>query len=135
MSKELNRNYKVQREFPYSRGGSGMHEQIGLYLEKLERKNHLCELIKNKNLSIAIEINQQEYYLFFQNGKLRKSVDTLKDYISTRIGGDEKAITSLLNGELKLRVGEAMNLLHVSASFRNKLLLESLFYLGGQKNS
>lgn len=111
-----------------------MRELVEFFVKNLEQKKHIFELVKNVRLVLTIGSDQDSCSIFIHNGTVTMSPANLGlSPLKVKIQGNTDAISSLLNGSLKLRVGAARKELYVDGSFRHKLLLESLFYLAGKR--
>jgi hypothetical protein len=110
-----------------------VRETVELFLKKLEQKKHINELINHVKLVLTIGSDRDSCSILIHNGTVSMSPSNLSlSPLRVKIQGNTEAISSLLDGSLKLRVGAARKELYVDGSFRHKLLLESLFYLGGK---
>jgi hypothetical protein len=110
-----------------------VRELVQLFVKNLERKKHIFELINHVKLVLTIESDWESYSIFITNGVVSMSPTTIeKNSAKVKIQGNTEAISSLLNGSLKLREGANRDELHIVGSFRQILLLESVFYLAGK---
>jgi len=111
-----------------------MKELIEYFVQNLERKKHIFELINHIKLVLTIENDQENCAIVFNDGSvfMEPSHLRIEDTTKVIIHGNTDAISSLLDGRLKLREGVLKDQLQVAGSFRNKLLLESVFYLAGK---
>ncbi|MGM0902709.1 MAG: hypothetical protein ACQEXB_16610 [Bacillota bacterium] len=110
-----------------------MKELVEFFVKNLERKEHIFELFNKVKLVLTIGNNQENCSVFINDGMVSMSpTDMGTSSIRVEIKGNTEAISSLLNGSLKLREGTIRNQLQVVGSFRHTLLLESVFYLAGK---
>lgn len=111
-----------------------MKELIKYFVHSLERKKHIFELINHIKLVLTIGNDRDNCSIVFDKGSvfIDSSNVELDDTLKVKIHGNTDAISSLLDGSLKLREGVLRDQLDVVGSFRNKLLLESVFYLAGK---
>lgn len=110
-----------------------MKELVESFVKNLEQKEHIIELLKTVKLDLTIGNNRESCSVFINDGMVSMSpTDGGISSIRVEIQGNTEAISSLLDGSLKLREGKIRNQLQIVGSFRQTLLLESMFYLAGQ---
>jgi len=108
-------------------------ELIEYFVKNLEHKKHIYELLDRVKLVLTIGNERESCSIYIDNGMVSMSPIVMeKNPMKVIIQGNCEAISLLLNGRLKLREGTIRDELQVMGSFRNKLLLESVFYLGGK---
>jgi len=110
-----------------------VRELVDYFVENLEQKKHINELINHVKLVLTIGNDQEIYSVFINAGAVSLSpINMGASSLKVKIQGNTEAIASLLKGRLKLREGAARDELQIVGSFRHKLLLESVFYLAGK---
>lgn len=107
-----------------------MVELIKLWIAEVNRKKALRSLLKELRFSFAIKIDQAIVPLTIKNGHIKLNEDMDQNIASPKkLEGEEETFLSILLGEQKLR--DAVNNKEVTSTFsyRELLLLESLFFL------
>jgi hypothetical protein len=108
-------------------------ELVEYFVKNLEHKKHIFELLNTVKLVLTIGNEWESCSIYINNGMVSMSPIMMeKKPMKVKIQGNSDAISLLLHGSLKLREGAIRDELQIVGSFRNKLLLESLFYLVGK---
>lgn len=107
---------------------------ITCFLQKLKELSHLTPLLPQRNLILKLSSEKTSFLLSVsEKGLHLKKVEYEEDLYDISIKGSETSICRLIMGHAKLtrliKTGE----ITAEGSYRNILLLESIFYLG--KNS
>lgn len=107
-----------------------MLKLIQLWIEQVNQKQSLRTMLKDLSFSFQLWIENKKMTVMIQNGLIKIEEFVQSQTQNKRLEGDEELFLSILLGERKLR--EAVNSKEISSnlSFRELLLLESLFYLG-----
>ena len=103
-----------------------MEKTIKSFLQTINERSHVLQLIKNTELLVTFVSMEKSIPIAIKNGKIFLSKDTDSTLINYEISGD---IEQLLEGEETLRYLVRKGRLKISAPFRTILLLESMFYL------
>lgn len=111
-----------------------MDRRIVHFVENIGNKQHIVRLMHHQKLEVAIETEIENYGLVIDNGCIRLTSGIPGGSPSVRIQGSSEFIHSLLEGSVKLREGAINKMFQVSGSFRNQLMLESLFFLTGKSS-
>lgn len=109
-----------------------MNDMVQAFIDSIKEREHVLRLIENIDLLIDFTANQKETTLLIKNGDF--SIIEKSDYHDCEISGEEDKIKDFIEGRQKLRNLIKNGELHVNASFRTILLLESLFFLGKSEN-
>lgn len=106
-----------------------MQDYIEKFSKSLRSKKHLLQLVQTKDLGIIFDTGEDRAFLHFKDGEIvdKESNNSRKELVQLRCS--REALNDLLDGTCKLRDLSKMNEIKVKASFRNVLLVESLFYL------
>ncbi|SFB12393.1 MULTISPECIES: hypothetical protein [unclassified Bacillus (in: firmicutes)] len=104
-----------------------MQEFVEQFSKSLRSKKHLLQLVQTKDLGILFDTGEDRSFLHFKDGEIvdRESDASKKELVQLQCS--REVLNDLLGGRIKLR--ELSNEIKVKASFRNVLLVESLFYL------
>ncbi|RBP91320.1 hypothetical protein DFO70_108102 [Cytobacillus firmus] len=105
-----------------------MKDLPDVFIRELKAKGHLGYFLRKSNFSLLIKAGNISIPLKILNGEIRKAGHT--SHFDVEIYGSEKAVLSLILGELKLRDALSQNIIKMETTFREKLLLETFFCLG-----
>lgn len=106
-----------------------MKELIQLWMKEVNRKQALRILLKETPLSLCLRTNEDDVYIFIHNGKLQLGEKVDEKSVMGVLDGKEESFLSIILGERKLREEIKSKKILTSLSYRNLLLIESLFYL------
>jgi len=106
-----------------------MLELIKLWIKEVNRKKSLRALLKELYFSFAIKIDQAIIYLTIKNGHVHLNESSEHENPLKRIEGEEEIFLSIILGEQKLREAVKSKKISTTVSYRELLLLESLFFL------
>jgi len=107
-----------------------LDELVEGFVNRLQTKSHVFELFHHSTFSLAIGNELDKYHLSLQDGEVIMNEPVQADI---EVNGRTPIIASLLEGKLKLRDGISYHGIQVTGSFRDQLLVESLFFLTGKK--
>jgi hypothetical protein len=108
----------------------GMKDTLHNFLKTLNEREHVLRLIDHTEmLSVKFCIGEDTALMAFHRGTGLVVDEDFCKMVDCQISGDEKAIRELLEGRDSLRRLYRNGQIKVTASFRNVLLLESIFYL------
>lgn len=102
---------------------------INLWIIEVNRKKNLQLLLKGSCLSFLIKIEKKDILLKIENGCIRLEEKNNHLFAGKMIEGREELFLSILIGKKKLREAVKKRELVTTCSYRELLLLESLFYL------
>ncbi|KON86444.1 hypothetical protein AF332_06145 [Sporosarcina globispora] len=105
-----------------------MKDLPDVFIRELKAKGHLGYLLRKSNFSLLIKAENISISMRVSNGEIRKVKQT--SHFDVEIFGSEKAVLSLISGDVKLREALSRNEITMETTFRKKLLLESFFCLG-----
>ncbi|SEM62656.1 SCP-2 sterol transfer family protein [Mesobacillus persicus] len=111
-----------------------MDKKIVHSVENMGNKQHVIKLLNHQKLEVAIETEKENFGLVIDDGIISLTSGVPGGSPSVRIQGKTDVIHSLLEGNIKLREGARYEKFHISGSFRNQLMLESLFFLTGKSS-
>lgn len=106
-----------------------MIELVQSFILVLREREHVLQLIRNTVLTVDLISEGKNASIALIRGEVHFSNHPVKNSDQCEIKGEVGIIKDLLEGKEKLRFMIKRGELHVSASFRTVLLLESLFYL------
>ncbi|RSD28331.1 hypothetical protein [Mesobacillus subterraneus] len=106
-----------------------MHELIKDFISGIQNKQHLMLLINKLDLCLNIEAGNETFHLYFKHGVAEASSFCTQAEDQVILVGNEKMLSELFNGKIKLREGERLNYFTIKGSFRSILVLESIFHL------
>lgn len=106
-----------------------MVKLIKLWMMEVNRKKDLQLLLKGLCFSFYIKIEKKDILLKIENGCIILGEQENNERVAKRIEGKEALFLSIILGEQKLREAVRKKELSTTCSYRELLLLESLFYL------
>lgn len=106
-----------------------MRERIARFVNEIQNKKHVQQLVNKLDLIIKIEAESGTFYLSFKDGKVACHETCIHTGYTATISGKDALLDQLFDGDLKLRHGVKMNYFTTDCPFRAQLVLESLFYL------
>lgn len=107
-----------------------MQDWTKSFIVALSGKPHINELLKNIDLCLEVEVDNDAFYIHFQYDGIEFSETSPFQAISyARLSGTRECLLLLFNGDVKLRECTRSGNLKVSGTFRIMLLLESIFCL------
>ncbi|WP_338471906.1 hypothetical protein R4Z10_03830 [Niallia sp. XMNu-256] len=107
-----------------------MIELVNLWVEQVNRKLTLRTLIKNLCFSFQLRIEKRDIILEIDKGMINLEATPRVLPQPKRLEGSEELFLSIILGEKKLREAVKSNEITTTFSFRELLLMETLFYLG-----
>ncbi|KDE46124.1 sterol-binding protein [Geobacillus sp. CAMR12739] len=105
-----------------------MRELVGQFVERMQVLRHLVPILPDEQLYVRFESDDETALLLIGKESAARGVENDERKTLT-VRGSKEALASLLNGELKLQQLVRLREVHVSGSFRQLLLLESLLHL------
>jgi hypothetical protein len=109
---------------------NGMHVRIESFMNEVQKKNHIMELVDHLDLCLAIEADNETHYLYFKKNSMEYRKDSLPTALQyAKLTGKSDFICDLLDGNIKLREGINIGCFNLVCPFRTLLVLESIFYL------
>jgi hypothetical protein len=108
---------------------NGMREQIARFMNDIQNKKHVQQLVNKLDLNIKIEAESGTFYLSFKDGKVACHEICIHAGYTATISGKDALLVQLFDGDLKLRQGVKLDYITTDCHFRAQLMLESLFYL------
>lgn len=106
-----------------------MMAQLSQMVSVAQEKEQLTILLKEKQLQVKMISEKEEWFLLFTDGTVKINSSANEEATSVTITGKESEIELVMTGQVKLREAERRDKIHLTASFRNALFLESFFYL------
>ncbi|MCQ6275619.1 hypothetical protein JMM81_11685 [Bacillus sp. V3B] len=106
-----------------------MVKLIKLWVMEINRKKNLQLLMRELCFSFYIKIEKSDILLKIENGHILLDEKATNECAAKVIEGKEELFLSILLGEQKLREAVKKRELSTTCSYRELLLLESLFYL------
>jgi hypothetical protein len=107
-----------------------MQERIVRFVNEINTKNHIIQIVKNLDLCLTIETGGNCFYIYFQDNKvLFRERNDLPAGCQAKLAGENQLIIELLDGEIKLRDGINFGHFKLDCPFRILLALESIFFL------
>ncbi|WLR55706.1 hypothetical protein LC048_01440 [Mesobacillus subterraneus] len=106
-----------------------MREQIERFVAEIPKKEHILQLVNKLDLIIKIEAKSGIFYLSFKDGKVVCHETCIHNGYTATISGTDALLDQLFEGDLKLLHGVKYNHLTIDCTFRDLLVLESIFYL------
>jgi hypothetical protein len=104
-----------------------VEESILIFVEKASMSKAVISLLKNKKVTVILKTGRSLNGISFSREKIALYSPAAR--VDVIIEGPEQTITQLLAGIATLKHLKATNMLRVSGSFREILLLESIFFL------
>ncbi len=105
-----------------------MREQLTLWALEINRKKVFRFILKERLLSFSILTENEQILIKIENNSL-KLLEGVRNLPGKKLEGKKETFFSLLAGERKLRKAILSKDVETTLSFREQLLLESLFYL------
>ena len=105
-----------------------MREQLTLWVLEINRKKAFRFILKERLLSFSILTENEQILIKIENDSL-KLLEGGGNLPEKKLKGKKETFFSLMNGERKLRKAILSKDVETTLSFREQLLLESLFYL------
>ncbi|OKO88389.1 hypothetical protein BRO54_3681 [Geobacillus proteiniphilus] len=105
-----------------------MRELVGQFVERMQVLRHLVPILPDEQLYVRFESDDETALLLIGKESAARGMENDERKTLT-VRGSKEALASLLNGELKLQQLVRLREVHVSGSFRQLLLLESLLHL------
>lgn len=105
-----------------------MREQLTLWALEINQKKVFRFILKERLLSFSILTENEQILIKIENDSL-KLLDYKENGSIKKLAGKKETFHSLLAGERKLRKAIQSKDVETTLSFREQLLLESLFYL------
>ncbi|WP_071393651.1 hypothetical protein [Bacillus tuaregi] len=106
-----------------------MIEQVISWLSEVNRKQGVRLLIRNIRFSFAVKTEQDELYVKIDDGLVALHEAGESSSAGKRIEVSSDVLHSILTGERKLREAVKYREAATTCTFRELLLLESLFFL------
>lgn len=107
-----------------------MQERIVRFVNEINTKNHIIQIVKNLDLCLTIETGENCFYIYFQDNKvLFRERNDLPAGCQAKLAGENQLIIELLDGGIKLKDGINFGHFKLDCPFRILLALESIFFL------
>lgn len=105
-----------------------MRKIITLWALEINRKKTFRYILKELRLSVCLLIENEPILIKIENETLQL-LENEDNYSVKRLAGQRETFWSLLTGERRLRKAIVAKDVETTLSFREQLILESLFYL------
>lgn len=105
-----------------------MRKMLTLWALEINRKKTFRYILKELRLSVCLLIENEPILIKIENETLQL-LENEDNHSVKRLAGQRKIFCSLLTGERRLRKAIVAKDVETTLSFREQLLLESLFYL------
>jgi len=105
-------------------------ELAKLWVSEINRSNSIRLMLKELHFSFCIITDYDRLYLSIEDDSLQLLAE-MDVFPGKRLIGKEEIFCSIFSGQRKLRQAVDNNEIESTLTFREQLLLESLFYLAG----
>ncbi|MFE8702314.1 SCP2 sterol-binding domain-containing protein [Cytobacillus sp. FJAT-54145] len=105
-----------------------MKDHFLAFVQEANNRGHLARFFEGVSIQLAINTDKEVFYLSIQDGVI-ECRDHIDHESAVSITGEDKHISALLMGEIRLREAIDLGNLHVNTNFRTTLYLETLFLL------
>lgn len=107
-----------------------MGERIELFMNALQKKGHIMQLINKLDICLEVETEDNTCYLYFQKNRIEMTdQQNLSAYYHAKLSGRETLLADLFDGKIKLREAVNDGSLSITCAFRTLLVLESIIFL------
>ncbi|WP_080844204.1 hypothetical protein [Cytobacillus gottheilii] len=104
-----------------------MEQLAKSFIQELEQKQHVFQLLQNRNLTVHFHSETEHLYLRIDGGR---ADITSQMECEMEIHGPKATMTHLFQRKIKLRQMMKEQPIQIRGPFRSILLLETILYLG-----
>ncbi|MGM7702675.1 hypothetical protein ACSVDE_13185 [Pseudalkalibacillus sp. Hm43] len=113
----------------------GIDLVIEAFKVRFEKQNYLSPFFRLQDFVVALSSTEERISVHIRKRSCKVITQTDQPQSVVEITGSTEALKSLIEGRVKLSELISRKEIHMDASYRTVLKLESIFYLSGQQTS
>ncbi len=113
----------------------GIDQVVEAFKQRFEKQNHLSPFFRLQDYVIALSTQEESISVHIRKRSCKVITQNDQTQSVVEITGSTEAVKSFIEGRVKLSELINRKEIHLDASYRIILKLESIFYLSGQQTS